>query len=108
LFLLYGPNTNLGHNSIIFMLEAQIRYVLDAIEKLSGRDGARLEVKAEREARFNERLQRSLAKTVWASGCGSWYFDPSGKNTLNWPGFTVAYRARTRAVDLDDYLPLHA
>jgi len=108
LFLLYGPNTNLGHNSIIYMLEAQIRYVLDAVEKLSERPGARLEVKAERETRFNDGLQQRLAKTVWASGCGSWYFDRSGKNTVNWPDFTFVYRARTRAVDLDDYLPLHA
>ena len=93
---------------MVYMLEAQIAYVLDAIEKLSARENARLEVRAERETAFNDRLQQRLAHTAWAAGCGSWYLDRSGKNTVNWPDFTFLYRARTRKVDLDDYLPLNA
>jgi cation diffusion facilitator CzcD-associated flavoprotein CzcO len=104
-FMIYGPNTNLGHNSIIFMIEAQIQYVMDAIEKLSNGEASRLEVRTERESRYNDRVQRQLARSVWAAGCSSWYLDASGKNTNNWPDFTFVYRARTREVDLRDYMP---
>lgn len=103
LFILNGPNTGLGHNSVVFMLEAQIRYVMDALAIMAREGLDMLEVKAPVEARFNRRLQRRLARTVWASGCRSWYLDARGRNVTLWPGFTVEYWLRTRRVRLGDY-----
>jgi cation diffusion facilitator CzcD-associated flavoprotein CzcO len=102
-FMLYGPNTNLGHNSIIFMLEAQIAYVMDAIETLARGKRVRLDVRPEVQAAFNRRLQKRLTTSVWAAGCTSWYVDAAGKNTVNWPGFTFDYRLRTSKLNLRDY-----
>tara|TARA_A100001391_G_scaffold189999_1_gene161973 strand:- start:19516 stop:20970 length:1455 start_codon:yes stop_codon:yes gene_type:complete len=103
LFMLYGPNTNLGHNSIVYMLESQIAYVLSALETLERPEVARLEVRPEIQDRFNRQLQQRLRATVWERGCDSWYKTASGKNTNNWPGFTFAYRRRTRRLDPRDY-----
>jgi cation diffusion facilitator CzcD-associated flavoprotein CzcO len=99
LFLLYGPNTNLGHNSILFMIEAQVRYLVACMEELRRSGRASLEVRAEAQERFNEELQRALAETVWATGCGSWYKTASGRVTNNWKGFTLEYWWRTRRPD---------
>lgn len=103
LFMLYGPNTNLAHNSIIFMLESQIRYVLDAVRQLQRPDIATLEVRQDRENAFNTRIQQALDDTVWQSGCQSWYVNESGRNTVNWPGFTFSFRRATAQIDLADY-----
>ncbi|MFP1681289.1 flavin-containing monooxygenase [Alloalcanivorax sp. C16-1] len=103
LFMLYGPNTNLGHNSIVYMLESQIAYVLSALETLERPGVERLEVSATVQDRFNRELQRRLRDTVWERGCESWYKTASGKNTNNWPGFTFQYRRRTRRLDPRDY-----
>jgi len=62
-----------------------------------------LEVRPEVETRFNRALQRRLARTIWASGCRSWYLDANGRNVTLWPGFTVEYWLRTRRFRLDDY-----
>jgi cation diffusion facilitator CzcD-associated flavoprotein CzcO len=98
LFLLYGPNTNLGHNSIIFMIECQVGYVMRCIERI--RETRRtLDVLPDAMARYNEQLQRDLAKTAWGEGCTSWYKTASGKVTNNWSGFTVQYWWRTRRPD---------
>ena len=102
-FMLYGPNTNLAHNSIIFMLESQIRYVLDAVRQLQRPDIATLEVRQDREDAFNTRIQQELADTVWQSGCQSWYVNEAGRNTVNWPGFTFSFRRATAQIDLADY-----
>ena len=102
LFLLYGPNTNLGHNSIILMLEGQLAYVRDAVRLLRG--GGTLEVRAEAMRAFNDRLQQRLSGTVFAGGCRSWYLDRNGRNTQNWPGSTLEFRRRTRRVDLADHV----
>jgi len=99
LFLLYGPNTNLGHNSILFMIEAQVRYVVECIEELRRSGRAWLEVRADAQERFNEEVQRALAGTVWATGCGSWYKTAAGRVTNNWKGFTLEYWWRMRRPD---------
>ena len=104
LFILNGPNTGLGHNSVVFMLEAQIRYVMDALVKAQRAGIEVLEVRSEVETRFNQGLQRRLARTIWASGCRSWYLDANGRNVTLWPGFTVEYWLRTRRFRLEDYL----
>jgi cation diffusion facilitator CzcD-associated flavoprotein CzcO len=101
-FLLYGPNTNLGHNSIVYMLESQFRYVLGAVRRLA-RTGEALDVRPEVQRRFSDWVQRRIAATVWERGCTSWYRTPSGRNTTNWPDFTFAYRLRTRRFDASKY-----
>jgi cation diffusion facilitator CzcD-associated flavoprotein CzcO len=99
LFLLYGPNTNLGHSSIIFMVECQVNYVLRCVRELA-RAGLRwLDVRPEAMIRFNATLQREMQKTVWAGGCASWYRTSAGKIISNWPGFTIDYWWRTRRPD---------
>lgn len=106
LFVLYGPNTNLGHNSIVYMLESQIQYVKEAIVGLRAAPGASFDVKADVQSGFNTRLQHALRNTVWAEGCKSWYIADSGKNVNNWSGFTFTYRRLTRRFDLASYQTL--
>ena len=96
LFTIVGPNTGLGHNSMVVMMEAQYRYVLDALRLMRRRGLRALDVRPAVQANFNERLQRRMSRTVWASGCSAWYQDENGKNTTLWPGFTFAYRWLTR------------
>lgn len=104
LFLMMGPNTGLGHNSMVFMLEAQARYALQAIQQLRSRPLRWLEVRPEVQARFNEEVQHRLRRTVWQSGgCHSWYQTASGHNSALWPGFTFDYWRRTRQLRLSDY-----
>jgi len=104
LFLLYGPNSNLGHSSIIYMLEAQVAYVLDALRVMRERRAAAIEVRPEVQDAYNAKLQERLAGTVWNSGgCGSWYIDAKGRNSIQWPGFTFEFARRTRALDPDDF-----
>ena len=101
LFMLYGPNTNLGHNSIIYMLESQFHYVLQCLENLKAHPV--MEVRDDVQSAFNQRIQKQIRETVWEKGCNSWYKTESGKNTANWPGFTFDYRRRTRHLDLQDF-----
>jgi len=102
LFMLYGPNTNLGHNSIIYMLESQFEYILSALRTLDTVDGC-LDVRPERQAAFNREIQEMMEGMVWQAGCRSWYVDANGRNTNNWPDFTFRYRRRTRELELADY-----
>ncbi len=103
LFFLMGPNTGLGHNSMIYMIESQIHYVLGAIRSLDERGAATADVRPDVQERFSERLHRRLDRSVWASGCQSWYLDEQGRNSTTWPGFTFEYRARTRRFDPAHY-----
>ncbi|WP_281288515.1 flavin-containing monooxygenase [Marinobacter piscensis] len=103
LFILYGPNTNLAHNSILFMLESQFRYVVQGIQAVLGSERRYLHVKAERQDDFSVRIQEKLKGSVWDAGCSSWYKTASGKNTNNWPGFTFSYRKATANLDLQDF-----
>jgi len=106
-FMLYGPNTNLSHNSIVYMLESQFSYVTGAVDALA-RSGARsMSVRRDVQSQFNDTLQNRLAKSVWADGCHGWYTTADGKNTQNWPGFTFAYRKATKAFDVDRYDVAH-
>ncbi len=103
LFMLLGPNTGLGHNSVVFMAEQQISYVMKCLRILRERKLASIEVRPEVQARFNHVIQARLQDTVWASGCKSWYQNANGKNVTLWPGFTFQYWYRTRKVRLGDY-----
>ena len=101
-FMLYGPNTNLGHNSIVYMLESQIRHVMRCIERMRAQRANVVEVQADRHTRYNLRIQQRLGSTVW-NGCKSWYIDANGHNSTNWPGFTLSYRLMTRYSSLRAY-----
>jgi cation diffusion facilitator CzcD-associated flavoprotein CzcO len=104
LFFLAGPNTGLGHSSMVFMLESQVQYVLDCIQTLQREGLGFLEVRKDVQERFNQRLHERLARTVWnVGGCASWYRTSNGKNTTLWPGSTLGFRWRTRRLALADY-----
>jgi cation diffusion facilitator CzcD-associated flavoprotein CzcO len=103
LAMLVGPNTGLGHNSIIHIIESQMNYVMSYIELLEQRNGAYLDVKKETQTAHNQSLQQQFVGTVWASGCKSWYLNAEGKNTTLWPRLTVSYRKLTKQVTATDY-----
>jgi cation diffusion facilitator CzcD-associated flavoprotein CzcO len=104
-FLLVGPNTALGHSSMIFMMESQFAYVLDAIRTIRARRLKYVDVRNDVEQRYNAGIQERLAGTVWnAGGCVSWYLTSSGKNTTLWPGFTFEFRHMLRKFDPENYL----
>jgi cation diffusion facilitator CzcD-associated flavoprotein CzcO len=102
-FMMYGPNTNLGHNSVVVMMEAQTRYILSCLQNLETKGTRWLDVKPEVQERYNKRLQEMLQKSAWASANRSWYKNEQGKITNNWAGRTTEYRRRTKAVNPDDY-----
>jgi hypothetical protein len=99
---MYGPNTNLGSGSIIFQLESQMRYILDAVRQLRRRGGW-LSVRPDVQRAFDSEIQQRLSTSVWQTGCNNWYLDEHGRNTNNWPGFTLEYRRRTRHLDPADF-----
>ena len=105
LFMLVGPNTGLGHNSIVFMIESQINYVLDALRYMDQDGVATVEPRADVQARWNESIDERLQGTVWnAGGCKSWYLDDTGRNSTLWPGFTWPFREATRRFDPVEYV----
>lgn len=103
LFFLIGPNTGLGHNSMVHMIESQISYVLDALKTMEQRQWQAIEVRPEVQENFNEELQQRMARTVWSSGCKSWYLNSQGRNTTLWPGFTFSFRRLTKHFDTAGY-----
>ena len=101
-FMLYGPNTNLGHNSIVYMLESQIAHIMVCRERLQRAKALTIEVNEGRYTQFTDAVQARLATSIWA-GCRSWYVDDSGHNSASWPGFTLSYRWLTRHIPADAY-----
>src|SRR5579884_4078622 len=99
LFLLLGPNTGLGHNSIVFMLESQITYILDCLRTMKHREEQAIEVRAQSQEAFNQMIQQHMQNTVWTSGCASWYLDANGRNTTLWPDFTFSFWWQMRHFD---------
>jgi cation diffusion facilitator CzcD-associated flavoprotein CzcO len=102
MFMLYGPNTNLGHNSIITMLECQFDYVLQGLEVSREKDAA-IDVRADVQRRFNDELQAELSDSSFAGSCNSWYKTAAGRITNNWMGSVEDYKAATRLLDVDAY-----
>jgi cation diffusion facilitator CzcD-associated flavoprotein CzcO len=105
LYLLLGPNTGLGHNSVVLMIEAATRYVLECLER--NRSAPRV-TSAAAQRRFTDEMLRRSRHTVWATGCRSWYLDQFGNNTTLWPGSVVEYWRRTRRVDDATFEPVRS
>jgi cation diffusion facilitator CzcD-associated flavoprotein CzcO len=101
-FQLTGANTGLGHSSMLFMIESQLSFITDGIAKVEA-GGGRFVVRPEVASAYNAELQRKLPKTVWGSGCSSWYLNSEGRNLTLWPGFTFEFRRRTREFRAADF-----
>tara|TARA_B100000767_G_scaffold269448_1_gene291313 strand:- start:12393 stop:13868 length:1476 start_codon:yes stop_codon:yes gene_type:complete len=100
-----GPNTGLGHNSIIHMMESQFNYIIDYILKLKKQPKVFFDIKLERQKEFNQNLQNKLKPMIWnTGGCNSYYLvGGKGKNTSIWPGSTMKYRKITKKTKLSDF-----
>jgi cation diffusion facilitator CzcD-associated flavoprotein CzcO len=98
-FMMYGPNTNLGHNSIIFMIECQTRYILECTRQLMSGGSKYIDLRDDVMRAHNRRLQAELAGTVWARTKSSWYKNEAGRITNNWPHTNTRYWWETRHVD---------
>ncbi|MFZ5561201.1 MAG: flavin-containing monooxygenase [Pseudomonadota bacterium] len=104
LFFLLGPNTGLGHNSIIFMIEAQIDYIMKCLAEMDRRAAGAMVVSDYAARTFYEDVQRQMKKTVWSrGGCSSWYLNEKGENNTLWPSFTWKYWLRTRHPEFENF-----
>ncbi|NUS49874.1 MAG: NAD(P)/FAD-dependent oxidoreductase [Nocardioidaceae bacterium] len=109
LFFIVGPNTGLGHSSMVFMIESQIAYTVDAHRRMRESGVAAVEPTAEAQRAWNDDLQRRMRQTVWsAGGCASWYLDEHGRNVTLWPRTTFAFRRLTAQFDPAAYVAAHA
>ncbi len=105
LFLLIGPNTLLGHNSVVFIIESQLAYVMDALRTMDARGATVVDTRQAAQAAFNDGVQRRMRGTVWVDGgCSSWYVDRHGRNTTLWPGTSWSFRQATRRFDPAEHL----
>ncbi len=103
-FFLLGPNTALGHNSVVFMIEQQTKWIVAMLDAMDERGAQAVEPTPQAQRDFNDALQEKVSKGVWSQGgCTSWYLDSQGKNRTIWPGFTFRYWWRTRKVETDDF-----
>jgi cation diffusion facilitator CzcD-associated flavoprotein CzcO len=103
MFVIYGPNTNLGSSSIILMIEQQARYIRQVVEELARTDRTvAVDVRREVHEAYDDEIMRRLGESVW-SGCDSWYKADSGRITTNWPGLVHEYQRRTRTADPADF-----
>jgi hypothetical protein len=104
-FMLLGPNTGLGHGSMVYMIESQIEHVQQAIARLEATGAATMEIRAETHAAFNADVDARLRGTVWdTGGCASFYFDGHGRNATLWPDWTWRFRRLCRRFDADAYM----
>jgi cation diffusion facilitator CzcD-associated flavoprotein CzcO len=104
LFFVIGPNTGLGHSSMVYMIESQVAYLVDAWRQMRRYGLATVEPTAAAENAWNANLQRRMRRTVWSTGgCRSWYLDAHGRNVALWPRTTYTFRRLTASFDLDAY-----
>lgn len=102
-FILLGPNTGIGHNSIIAMIEIQVRHVIDCLKALKS-GHLEIEVRDPVQSRFVKRIRKRMKESIWqAGGCRSWYLDAKGHNTTLWPDSVLAYRRSARRARMSDY-----
>ncbi len=104
LFMLVGPNTGLGHNSIIFMIECQVHYIAMALKQLRARRQTVLRLRPAVQSEGYKHMQHKMRRTVWSSGCNSWYQHADGHIDTLWPGFTWEYWLKTRRCNVADYI----
>lgn len=104
LFLLLGPNTGLGHTSVVLMIEAQVEHLVAALRHMQRRGLCAIEPRPEVQAAFVREIDERMRGTVWNTGCRSWYLDRTGRNSTLWPGSTARYLWRGR-FDPADYIP---
>ena len=103
-FMLIGPNTGLGHSSMVFMIESQIAYILDALKTMDAQGLREVEVRREVQRAFVDGVRASMRNTIWTrGGCTSWYLDSEGRNTTLWPSFTFRFRRLTRRFNPAEY-----
>ncbi len=95
LFLMLGPNTGLGHSSMVYMAESQVAYIMDALRVMRAHGAETVELRPEVESSFNEAVEEKMEGTVWNTGCASWYLDDTGRNATLWPDWTWRFRRRT-------------
>jgi cation diffusion facilitator CzcD-associated flavoprotein CzcO len=109
-FLLLGPNTGLGHSSMVYMIESQVGHVMAALRAMRAEGAETIEVRGEAAERFNEEVDARHERAVWNTGCASWYLDDTGRNATLWPDWTWRFRRRTRKLDPAHYelTPAHA
>lgn len=103
LFFIVGPNTGLGHNSMIFMIESQVNYIVQCIKSLHQNGYKYMDVKDSVQEVYNSEIQKRLEGTVWNTGCVSWYQTSEGKNTSIYPGFTFQYWKRMKNMKKEDF-----
>jgi cation diffusion facilitator CzcD-associated flavoprotein CzcO len=103
LFFLLGPNTGLGHSSMVYMIESQIAHVIVALRHMRDRGAETIEVRREAQARYNTEIDGRMKGTVWTTGCASWYLDDTGRNPTLWPDWTWRFRRRAAQLRPDDY-----
>jgi len=103
LFMIPGPNTGIGHTSLVVMIEAQVRWTLQAIEQMERRGIGAIEVRQRVHDDWCDLMDAKTEPTVWNSGCTSWYLDKDGRNSTLWPGLTIEFRRRLRRVDLSKF-----
>jgi cation diffusion facilitator CzcD-associated flavoprotein CzcO len=99
LFMLLGPNTGLGHSSMVYMIESQVAYVGDALRRMRAQGAEVAEVRPEVAEAYNRELDARMEHTVWTTGCSSWYLDDTGRNPTLWPDWTFRFRQRTSRFD---------
>jgi cation diffusion facilitator CzcD-associated flavoprotein CzcO len=102
-FVLCGPNTGLGHSSMVYMIESQVAYVMDALRHMKSHGADSVEAREDAMARFNDDLDERMERTVWSTGCASWYLDETGRNATLWPDWTWRFRMRTARFDPADF-----
>lgn len=104
-FTVIGPNTGLGHNSMIHIIESQVSFVLSALAQMKQNRWKSVEVKKQVQDAYNQKIQQRLHNTVWETGgCMSWYLNSNGKNTTLWPGFTFEFRRKTKKMKAEEFL----
>ena len=99
LFLVLGPNTGLGHNSMVYMIESQIAHVLKVMRTAREQGAETVEVRPEAVESYNEAIDARMGGTVWSTGCSSWYLDDTGRNATLWPDWTWRFRQRAARFD---------
>jgi cation diffusion facilitator CzcD-associated flavoprotein CzcO len=102
-FLLLGPNTGLGHNSMVYMIESQLAHVMEALRAMDKSGADTIEVRQDVLDGYNAAIEEQLEGTVWNTGCKSWYLDANGRNSTLWPDWTWRFRRRAAEFKLSEY-----